>query len=116
MAKYVLIKGSHSHVDAGGERQDLKIGTVVDLTEIQALAFADKFKSHAEWKAAKSVEAEAFTAANEAAEELTKLEAAKIAKSQKEAAEEEEDADDSEDEDVAPKKVAPPFKSAKGAK
>lgn len=93
MAKYVLQHGTHSGFETnkdGGRKLDgngnpirklFKAGDVVDLTEVQAEKFADKFKSYGEVKAAKEL-------------------AATVAKAKQQEAEEDEEADEEEQENA----------------
>lgn len=109
---YVLLHGTHNgfevnaktgeRVLANGKpvRKLFKEGETVHLTEAQYTAFKDKFKTKAEYDAAKSGKADESAAADIAAEkaELAKKAAALEAK-EKELAEREAALDESEDDD-----------------
>ena len=88
-AKYQLQHGKHFGRDAEGKEVLYVPGDVLELTEDQAKAFADKFKLYAEVQAAEKVAAEAEklkTAEEAAAKAKAKSQAALKAGDSKEPA------------------------------
>lgn len=88
MAKTVkmrLVRGNHRKVNADGDREDCKVGEVVELTPEQAEAFGDKFepadRQEREREARMQADADADAEA-EAAEAKAKEEAEAKAKAE----------------------------------